>query len=120
MFGIESGSQKILDRLKKEQTLAEIETAVNNAKAAGIKIVHGFFVVGIPDEPRRTCGPRFTRVEDPHLMARLQPTVCLSRYTAVARVRQARAPQRRPRLINFKCPSIDTTCLPGEEVHRIR
>src|SRR5881394_720405 len=28
MFGIESGSQKILDRLKKEQTLQEIETAV--------------------------------------------------------------------------------------------
>ena len=50
MFGIESGSQKILDRLKKEQTLAEIESAVSNAKAAGIEIVHGFFVVGIPDE----------------------------------------------------------------------
>ena len=50
MFGIESGSQKILDRLKKEQTLEEIETAVNNAKTAGIEIVHGFFVVGIPDE----------------------------------------------------------------------
>ena len=29
MFGIESGSQKILDRLKKEQTLAKIETAVD-------------------------------------------------------------------------------------------
>ena len=50
MFGIESGSQKILDRLKKEQTLAEIETAVTNAKQAGIEIVHGFFVVGNPDE----------------------------------------------------------------------
>ncbi|MEK6525927.1 MAG: radical SAM protein, partial [Nitrospirota bacterium] len=30
MFGVESGSQKILDRLKKEQTLAEVETAVTN------------------------------------------------------------------------------------------
>ena len=50
MFGIESGSQKILDRLKKEQTLEQIESAVTNAKAAGIEIVHGFFVVGIPDE----------------------------------------------------------------------
>ena len=50
MFGIESGSQRILDRLKKEQTLEQIETAVTNAKAAGIEIVHGFFVVGIPDE----------------------------------------------------------------------
>ncbi|HEX7765357.1 MAG TPA: radical SAM protein, partial [Nitrospira sp.] len=50
MFGIESGSQKILDRLKKEQTLAEVTTAVKNAKKAGIEIVHGFFTVGNPDE----------------------------------------------------------------------
>lgn len=50
MFGIESGSQKILDRLKKEQTLEEVATAVKNAKAAGIEIVHGFFTVGNPDE----------------------------------------------------------------------
>jgi radical SAM superfamily enzyme YgiQ (UPF0313 family) len=50
MFGIESGSQKVLDRLNKEQTLAEVETAVTNAKKAGIEIVHGFFVVGSPDE----------------------------------------------------------------------
>src|SRR3990170_438068 len=50
MFGIESGSQKTLDRLKKDQTLAQIEAAVVNAKRAGIEIVHGFFVVGIPDE----------------------------------------------------------------------
>src|SRR6266481_7514098 len=30
MFGVESGSQPVLDRLKKEQTLAEVETAVTN------------------------------------------------------------------------------------------
>ncbi len=34
MFGIESGSQKVLDRLEKEQTLKEVETAVTNAKRA--------------------------------------------------------------------------------------
>ncbi len=50
MFGIESGSQRVLDRLKKDQTLAEVEIAVKNAKQAGIEIVHGFFVVGNPDE----------------------------------------------------------------------
>src|SRR5258708_16107248 len=50
MFGIESGSQKILDRVNKEQTLEEIESAVTRAKKAGIQIVHGFFVVGNPDE----------------------------------------------------------------------
>src|SRR5258708_27208259 len=50
MFGIESGSQKILDRVRKEQTLEEITNAVTNAKKAGIQVVHGFFVVGNPDE----------------------------------------------------------------------
>src|SRR6185295_12328924 len=50
MFGIESGSQKMLDRLQKDQTLADVENAVKNAKEAGIEIVHGFFVVGNPDE----------------------------------------------------------------------
>ena len=39
--------------LKKEQTLAEVETAVTNAKQAGIEIVHGFFVVGTPGRDRR-------------------------------------------------------------------
>src|SRR5258705_1223341 len=50
MFGIESGSQKLLDRVGKDRTLAEIESAVSKAKKAGIQIVHGFFVVGNPDE----------------------------------------------------------------------
>ena len=50
MFGVESGSQKVLDRLKKDQTLEQVESAVDNAKEAGIEIVHGFFVVGSPDE----------------------------------------------------------------------
>jgi radical SAM superfamily enzyme YgiQ (UPF0313 family) len=50
MFGIESGSQKILDRLKKGQSLEQIETAVTAAKKAGIEIVHGFFLLGNPDE----------------------------------------------------------------------
>src|SRR5579862_1078682 len=50
MFGVESGSQTVLDRLKKEQTLADVERAVTKAKQAGIEIVHGFFVVGTPGE----------------------------------------------------------------------
>ena len=50
MFGTESGSQSVLNRLNKEQTLAEVETAVSNAKQAGIDSVHGFFVIGSPDE----------------------------------------------------------------------
>jgi anaerobic magnesium-protoporphyrin IX monomethyl ester cyclase len=36
-FGVESGTQKILDRLDKRQTLAQIENAVSQAKKHGIK-----------------------------------------------------------------------------------
>ena len=54
MFGIESGSQRILDRLKKEQTLEEVTQAVTNAKKAGIEIVHGFLPWGTPMKPWRT------------------------------------------------------------------
>ena len=60
MFGIESGSQKVLDRLKKGQTLEEIESAVTNAKQAGIEIVHGFFVVGSPDETEEDMRETFS------------------------------------------------------------
>ena len=81
MFGVESGSQKMLDRLKKEQTLAEVETAVTNAKKAGIEIVHGFFVVGSPDETVEDMRATFdfaSRAAAGHV--RLQP-LCVYRGT---------------------------------------
>ncbi len=49
-FGVESGTQKILDRLDKRQTLAQIEHAVSEAKRCGIERAHGFFLVGSPGE----------------------------------------------------------------------
>jgi radical SAM superfamily enzyme YgiQ (UPF0313 family) len=49
-FGVESGSQRVLDRICKKQTLEQIESAVNGAKRAGIETVHGFFLIGCPDE----------------------------------------------------------------------
>lgn len=49
-FGVESGSQKVLDRIKKRQTIEQIELAVNGAKRAGIELVHAFFLIGCPDE----------------------------------------------------------------------
>ncbi len=100
MFGIESGSQKILDRLKKEQTLEEIETAVNKAKDAGIEIVHGFFVVGSPDETEadmRQTLPVRVEAQDRHL--RLQPSLRLPRDSALAGIRPARPGERRDRLV---------------------
>ena len=49
LYGIESGVQKNLDKLKKDQTLEEIRHAVQMAHAAGIQ-VYGSFVFGIPGE----------------------------------------------------------------------
>jgi len=50
MFGIESGSQRVLDGMCKGTQLADVEKAVTAAKRAGIGIRHGFFIVGSPGE----------------------------------------------------------------------
>jgi radical SAM superfamily enzyme YgiQ (UPF0313 family) len=50
MFGIESGSQRVLNRLNKGTKLLDVETAIRDAKRAGIGIIHGFFIVGVPGE----------------------------------------------------------------------
>lgn len=50
MFGIESGSQRVLNEMNKKTKLLEIEQSVAHAKKAGIGIRHGFFIVGSPGE----------------------------------------------------------------------
>src|SRR5688572_7836206 len=122
MFGIESGSQKILDRLKKEQTLEQIESAVTNAKAAGIEIVHGFFVVGIPDETEEDLRATFKFASKIRIDSFGFNRLCVYRGTPLWQEYVKRG------LVNdatdwykyFKCSEIDPTVLPGEEVHRIR
>jgi len=47
---VEAGTQEVLDRLRKDQTLARIENTVKPAKQHGIEMVHGFFVIGSPGE----------------------------------------------------------------------
>jgi radical SAM superfamily enzyme YgiQ (UPF0313 family) len=122
MFGIESGSQKILDRLRKEQTLEEIESAVSNAKKAGIEIVHGFFVVGIPDETEEDLRATFKFASRIRVDSFGFNRLCVYRGTPLWKEYVERG------LVNdkddwykyFKCSSIDPTVLPGETVHRIR
>jgi anaerobic magnesium-protoporphyrin IX monomethyl ester cyclase len=122
MFGIESGSQKILDRLQKEQTLTETRTAVVNAKKAGIEIVHGFFVVGCPDETeddmRQTFDFAATLPIDSFGFNRL----CVYRGTPLWQeyVRRGLVNDATDWYKYFKCSSIDPTVLPGEVIHRIR
>ena len=122
MFGIESGSQKVLDRLKKEQTLAEVETAVTNAKQAGIEIVHGFFVVGNPDETVEDLRATFRFASKLRLDTFGFNRLCVYRGTPLWQEYVKRG------LVNdltdwykyFKCSEIDPTCLPGEVIHAER
>ena len=48
-FGIESGSQRVLDILRKGITLQQIENAVGWANGASISVL-GYFMLGIPGE----------------------------------------------------------------------
>ena len=122
MFGIESGSQKVLDRLKKEQTLAEVETAVTNAKQAGIEIVHGFFVVGSPDETVEDMRATFDFAARLRLDTFGFNRLCVYRGTPLWQEYVKRG------LVNdatdwykyFKCSEIDPTCLPGEVINAER
>jgi anaerobic magnesium-protoporphyrin IX monomethyl ester cyclase len=50
-LGIESGSQRILDRIRKGITLEQIRTAVDLMNKADIPAV-GFFMIGIPGEEK--------------------------------------------------------------------
>jgi radical SAM superfamily enzyme YgiQ (UPF0313 family) len=122
MFGIESGSQRILDRLKKEQTLAEIQTAVENAKRAGIEIVHGFFVVGIPDEKEEDLRASFRFASRLRIDSFGFNRLCVYRGTPLWQeyVRRGLVSDAADWYKYYKCTSIDPTCMPGEEVHRIR
>ncbi len=52
-FGVESGSQKILDIMKKGTTLAKIRRAFDLCRKVGIK-TQAFFLFGIPGETPRT------------------------------------------------------------------
>ena len=52
-FGIESGSQKILDIIQKDITLDQVRSAVRMAKDVGIEQL-GFFMIGLPGETEKT------------------------------------------------------------------
>jgi len=121
-FGVESGSQRVLDRLKKNQTLAAVEHAISEAKRQGINRVHGFFVIGSPDESREDI------LESFHFAAKLKldtfgfNRLCVYRGTPLWKEYAARG------IIDdekdwdkwFKCSDIDPTVLRSEEVNRLR
>ena len=66
-LGIESGSQKILDNVKKGITTAEAARAIKMAKDAGL-LVYASFIFGLPGEDQSTAKETLTFVKNalPH------------------------------------------------------
>ena len=122
MFGIESGSQRVLDRLQKEQTLAEVETAVTNAKQAGIEIVHGFFVVGTPGETVEDMRATFDFAAKLRLDTFAFNRLCVYRGTPLWQeyVQRDLVDDTDDWYKYFKCSEIDPTCLAGEVINAER
>jgi radical SAM superfamily enzyme YgiQ (UPF0313 family) len=52
-YGVESGNQEILDKVKKKITLEKVRESVNMAHEAGIKVLASF-ILGLPGETRET------------------------------------------------------------------
>ena len=121
-FGVEAGTQKVLDRLNKRQTPAQVEHAVREAKRKGIGRVHGFFVVGSPGENEQDI------LESFRFAARLEldtfgfNRLCVYRGTPLWQEYVARGILEDERDWHkwFKCSDIDPTALPGAVVNRLR
>jgi radical SAM superfamily enzyme YgiQ (UPF0313 family) len=52
-FGVESGNQEMLDRIKKKITLDQVRRAVGLCQEVGL-VVHTSFIVGLPGETLKT------------------------------------------------------------------
>ena len=121
-FGVEAGTQKVLDRLGKKQTLEQIENAISQAKKHGIERTHGFFLVGSPGETERDI------LESFRLAARLKldtfgfNRLCVYRGTPLWQeyVERGIIDDERDWHKWFKCSDIDPTILPSEVVNRVR
>lgn len=121
-FGVEAGTQKILDRLDKRQTLPQIEHAVSEAKKHGIERAHGFFLVGSPGETVEDI------LESFRFCARLKldtfgfNRLCVYRGTPLWKeyLQRGIIDDERDWDKWFKCSDIDPTVLPSETVNRAR
>lgn len=65
-FGIESGSQKMLDFLKKNIKLEDVERDLEWTKAAGIRTM-GTFMIGLPNETKETMEASISFAKRVHL-----------------------------------------------------
>jgi anaerobic magnesium-protoporphyrin IX monomethyl ester cyclase len=121
-FGVEAGTQKMLDRLGKKQTLGQVEHAVTEAKRHGIARVHGFFVIGSPGETAADVRETF------RFAARLDIDTFGFNRLAVYRgtplwreyVDRGIVDDDRDWDKSFKCCDIDPDTVPNDEVNRLR
>ncbi len=123
MFGIESGSQKMLDRLKKEQTLDEVTNGGHQREAGRHRDRARLLRRRQPRrDGRATCEPRSTSPRKLPLDTFGFNRLCVYRGTPLWQEYVKRG------LVNdepdwykyFKCSEIDPTCLPGEVIHHER
>jgi radical SAM superfamily enzyme YgiQ (UPF0313 family) len=121
-FGVEAGTQKVLDRLCKNLKLEQIERGVSEAKRQGIERAHGFFLVGSPDETEQDI------LESFRFAARLKldtfgfNRLCVYRGTPLWKeyIDRGIIDDERDWDKWFKCSDIDPTILPSEVVNRAR
>lgn len=121
-FGVEAGTQKVLDRLGKKQTLAQVERAVSEAKRCGIETIHGFFLVGSPDETEQEIMESFRFAARLKLdtfgfngLRAFRGTPLWRDYVAKGIIDDERDWEKW-----FKCSDIDPAILPGGKVNRAR
>jgi radical SAM superfamily enzyme YgiQ (UPF0313 family) len=121
-FGIEAGTQKVLKRLKKRQTLDQVKYAVSEAKKHGIEMAHGFFLVGSPDETEADMLESFKFAARLRLDTFGFNRLCVYRGTPLWKEYVARGIIDDEKDWNkwFKCSDIDPTVLSGEAINKIR
>ncbi len=121
-FGIEAGTQKVLDRLGKKQTLGQVEHAVSEAKRCGIETIHGFFLIGSPEETKEEILQSFSFAARLKLDTFGFNRLCAYRGTPLWQdyVERGIIDDERDWKKWFKCSDIDPTILAGEVVNRAR
>jgi radical SAM superfamily enzyme YgiQ (UPF0313 family) len=121
-FGVEAGTKKVLDRLKKNQTLEQIEYAVKQAKKDGVETTHGFFLVGSPDETFEDILESFRFAARLRLDTFSFSRLCAYRGTPLWQeyVERGIIDDERDWHKWFKCSDIDPTILPSEVIQQAR
>ena len=121
-YGVEAGTQKMLDRLRKDQTLEQVEHAVSEAKRHGIARVHGFFVIGCPGETAEDIRETFRFAARLQLdtfgfnrLAVYRGTPLWNEYASRGIVDDERDWDK-----TFKCCDIDPDTVPNDEVNGLR